>query len=178
MASALLFACDGSTGPAGPPGQPGADGPSGPTGPSGPAGPGGTAIPWDSVERYEVAIESVAVPAGGGAPTVQLRLTNDLGFGIRDLPVNTISFVIAQLSPPPAAGASSEWQAYTTNGRTNPPDVQAGYEPASAGTFTDNGDGSCTYTFANDLTAYPAGPDFAANKTHRFGIVMITTILL
>ena len=178
MASALLFACDGSTGPAGPPGQPGADGPSGPTGPSGPAGPGGTAIPWDSVERYEVAIESVAVPAGGGAPTVQLRLTNDLGFGIRDLPVNTISFVIAQLSPPPAAGASSEWQAYTTNGRTNPPDVQAGYEPASAGTFTDNGDGSYTYTFANDLTAYPAGPDFDANKTHRVGIEIRTNRVL
>jgi OmcA/MtrC family decaheme c-type cytochrome len=171
VASTLLFACDGSTGPAGPTGQPGA---SGPAGPAGPSGPSTTAIPWDSVERINVEIQSIDVPAGGGAPTVTLRLSDDLGFGIKDLPVNTISFVIAQLSPPPAVGASSEWQAYTTNSRTNPPNVQAGYESAASGTFTDNGDGTYTYTFANALTAYPAGPDFDASKTHRIGVEIRT----
>ena len=95
-ASLLLFACDGSTGPAGPAGPPGADGPSGPTGPSGPPG-SGAAIPWDSVERINVEIQSVAIPDDGGAPTVSFRLTDDLGFGLAGLPVETISFTFAQL---------------------------------------------------------------------------------
>ena len=176
LASALLFACDGSTGPAGPAGPPGATGPSGP---SGPAGPGGSAaIPWDSVEKINVTVESVSIGAGGAAPEVTFRLSDDLGFGLQGLPVSTISFALAQLSPPPAAGASSEWQSYITNGRTNPPDVQAATESASNGTFTDNGDGTYTYTFANDLGDYPAGPVFDASKTHRLGIEIRTNRVL
>ncbi len=176
LASALLFACDGSTGPAGPAGQPGATGPSGP---SGPAGPGGSAaIPWDAVERINVTVESVSIGAGGAAPVVTLRLSDDLGFGLQGLPVSTVSFTLAQLSPAPASGASSEWQSYVTNGRTTPPDVQASTEAASSGTFTDNGDGTYTYTFANDLGAYPAGPVFDANKTHRLGVEIRTNRVL
>ena len=34
-------------------------------------------------------------------------------------------------------------------------DAQANAEGASSGTFTDNGDGTYTYTFAQALTAYP-----------------------
>ena len=104
------------------------------------------------------------MPAGGGAPTVTLRLSDDLGFGLRDLPASTISFALAQLSPPPATGASSEWRSYITNSRTNPPDVQASTEGATSGTFTDNGDGTYEYTFANALSAYPAGPAYDASE--------------
>ena len=172
LASALMFACDGSTGPAGPPGPTGDTGTPGTPGQPGQPGPSGTAVSWDTAERIFVEIQNVAVPAGGGAPTVTMRLSNDLDFGLTGIPTNTVSFVLAQLSPGPSAGKSSEWQSYTTNGRVG--DVQASYESATAGTFTDNGDGTYTYTFANDLDAYPAGPTFDATKTHRLGVEIRT----
>ena len=120
LASALLFACDGSTGPAGPAGPQGDQGLPGTPGPSGPPGPStGNALPFDSADRINVEIQSVAVPAGGGAPTVTLRLSDNLDFGLKGLPASAVGFVIAQLSPAPATGASSEWQAYTTNTGVN-----------------------------------------------------------
>ena len=179
LASALLFACDGSTGPAGPAGPPGTGGTPGTPGPSGPPGPStGNALPYDSATKINVEIQALAVPAGGGAPTLTMRLSDDLGFGLKGIPTSTVSFTLAQLSPGVGSGASSEWQSYVTNGRTNPPDVQASTEAASAGTFTDNGDGTYTYTFAQDLTAYPAGPAFDATKTHRLGVEIRTDRVL
>ncbi|NNF49896.1 MAG: OmcA/MtrC family decaheme c-type cytochrome, partial [Woeseiaceae bacterium] len=175
LASAILFACDGSTGPAGPAGPPGAAGPSGTPGTPGTPGPTtGTALAWDTPDRINVEILAVTIPDGGGAPTVTLRLSDDLGFGLRDLPASTISFALAQLSPPPAVGSSSEWRSYITSSRTDPPDVQASTEGATSGTFTDNGDGTYEYTFANALTAYPAGPLYDANATHRLGVEIRT----
>ena len=169
LASALLFACDGSTGPQGPPGPTGG---SGTPGPSGPPGPTGTAVSYDTAERIFVEVQDVAIPAGGGAPTVTLRLSNNLGFGLTGLPASTVGFVLSQLSPGPSPGMSSEWQSYTTNSRAG--DVQATYESATAGTYTDNGDGTYTYTFANALDDYPAGPVFDATKTHRLGLEIRT----
>jgi OmcA/MtrC family decaheme c-type cytochrome len=103
---------------------------------------------------------------------VTLRLSNDLDFGLTGLPASAVGFVLSQLSPGPSAGMSSEWQSYTTSSRVG--DVQATYESATAGTYTDNGDGTYTYTFANDLDAYPAGPVFDATKTHRLGLEIRT----
>jgi len=178
LASALLFACDGSTGPAGPAGPPGADGSPGTPGPSGPPGTStGTAVPYDSAEKINVEIQDVAIPAGGGAPVVTMLLSDDLGFGLRGIPTNTVGFVIAQLTPG-MDGGSSEWQSYTTNSRTTPPDVQASYESATAGTFVDNNDGTYTYTFAQALTAYPAAPVFDSTKTHRLGVEIRTNRVL
>ena len=177
FASALLFACDGSTGPAGPAGPSGNDGTPGTPGPSGPPGPSGTSVPYDSAEIINVEVQSVVIPAGGGAPTVTVLLTNDIGFGLGGLPASTLSFTIAQLTPG-AAGGSSEWQSYVTNGRKEPPDVQASTESASAGTFTDNLDGTYTYTFAQNLTDYPAAPVFDATKTHRLGVEIRTNRVL
>ena len=170
LASALLFACDGSTGPAGPAGPPGATGQPGTPGQPGSPGPStGTALAWDTADRINVEILDVAISAGE-PPVVTLRLSDDLGFGLKDLPFNTISFTLAQLSPPPATGASSEWRSYITNGRTNPPDVQASTEGATEDRFEDNGDGTYEYTFANALSDYPAGPVYDANATHRLGV--------
>lgn len=178
LASALLFACDGSTGPAGPAGPAGSDGSPGTPGPSGPPGTStGTSVPYDSAERINVEIQSVAIPAGGGAPVITMMLTDDLGFGLRGIPTSTVSFALAQLTPG-ENGGSSEWQSYVTNGRTNPPDVQASTESATAGTFTDNNDGSYTYTFAQALGDYPAGPAFDATKTHRLGVEIRTNRVL
>jgi OmcA/MtrC family decaheme c-type cytochrome len=149
---------DGAPGAGGPPGNPGPEGPS-----------GGTALPIDSADRINITVSAVDIPAGGGAPTVTLSLTNDLGLGLKDLPAGDIRFVLSQLTPG-SAGGSSEWQSYVTRANGGVPDVQATTETATAGTFTDNGDGTYEYTFANDLGDYPAGPVFDAAKTHRLGI--------
>jgi len=170
-ASALLFACDSSSGPAGPAGPTGDDGAPGTPGPAGPPGPSGTTVPVESADKIIVTTESVDVPAGGGAPTVTLRLTDDLGFGLVGLPAQTVGFTIAQLSPG-QNGGSSAWQSYVT--RPSGAYIQATTESATAGTFTDNGDGTYTYTFAEDLTAYPNGPVFDATKTHRLGVEIRT----
>jgi OmcA/MtrC family decaheme c-type cytochrome len=173
FAGAFLFACDGSTGPQGPAGPSGDPGTSGP---AGPPGPSGTTVAYDTAERIFVEVQGVAVPDGGGAPTATLRLSNDLDFGLTGLPASTVGFVLSQLSPGPSAGKSSEWQSYTTNGSVG--NVQAAYEAATDGSFTDNGDGTYTYTFANNLNDYPAGPVFDATKTHRLGLEIRTNRVL
>ncbi|MGI9262537.1 MAG: OmcA/MtrC family decaheme c-type cytochrome [Woeseiaceae bacterium] len=134
-------------------------------------------MPYDSAENINVEIQSVAVPAGGGAPTVTMSLTNDLGFGLRDLPAATVSFTLAQLTPG-TGGGSSEWQSYVTNGNTTPPDIQASTESASAGTYTDNLDGTYEYTFAQALADYPAAPTLDETKTHRLGVEIRTNRVL
>lgn len=178
LASALLFACDGSTGPAGPAGPAGTAGTPGAPGPSGPPGPStGTALPFDSADNINVEIQSVTVPTGGGAPEVTMFLSDDLGFGLKGVAANMVGFTIAELTAG-VRGSSSAWQSYITKGSTNPPNVQATTESATAGTFTDNNDGTYTYTFAQDLTAYPAGPVFDATKTHRLGVEIRTDRVL
>ncbi|MDH3511186.1 MAG: hypothetical protein OER85_10080, partial [Gammaproteobacteria bacterium] len=69
----LLAGCDGKDGAAGPPGD------AGPAGPPGPSTGGG--VPVTSAEKINVGITSVVVPDGGGAPTVQFTLRNDLNQG-------------------------------------------------------------------------------------------------
>jgi OmcA/MtrC family decaheme c-type cytochrome len=167
LISALVWGCsgdDGSTGPAGP---------AGPTGPAGPPGDNGSsgnnAVPIESAERINIEVTGVSVSADGGAPVVELQLSNDLTQGLKGLSAGDIRFVIAQLTPGDNGG-SSEWQSYVTRSSGGIADAQATTETASSGTWVDNGDGSYRYTFARALTAYPAGPTFDAAKTHRIGI--------
>ena len=149
----------------------GCDGDDGAPGPAGPPGPG-SGVPVSSAERINVEVMDVSI-AAGSAPQVNLKLTNDLGQGLRGLPAGNIRLLIAQLMPG-ANGASSSWQAYITRTDGGVPDAQATAEPATAGTFVDNDDGTYTYTFANALEDYPAGPDFDATRTHRLGIEIRT----
>jgi OmcA/MtrC family decaheme c-type cytochrome len=165
LSAAFLVGCEGSTGPAGPEGPPG---PSGNPGPPGPPGPG-SGVPIDSAEKINIAVDDVAIPAGGGAPTVNLTLTNDLNQGLTGLPAGDIRFVLSQLSPG-SAGGSSEWQSYVSRDSAGIPNAQATTETATAGTFVENGDGSYTYTFAQALTDYPAAPVFDELKSHRLGV--------
>ena len=164
----LLTGCDGGDGAAGPPGSAGPPGPPGPPGPS-----TGSGIPVSSAEKINVEITNVAIPAGGGAPTVTLALTTDLNQGLTGLPAANIRFVIAQLTPG-TNGGSSEWQSYVTRDDGGVTDAQATTETATAGTYVDNNDGTYQYTFANALTAYPAGPVFDESRTHRVGIEIRT----
>ena len=160
-----LAACSG--GDDGRDGDAGSTGPTGSTGPSGPSG--GTALPVDSADRINITVSSVGIPAGGGAPVVELSLANDDGLGLKDLPAGDIRFVLSQLTPG-AGGGSSEWQSYVTRNTGDIANGQATTETATAGTFTDNGDGTYQYTFAKALTDYAGGPVFDASKTHRLGI--------
>jgi hypothetical protein len=104
-------------------GDPGPTGPAGPQGPSGPPGPG-AGVPIDSAELINIGVTSVVVPAGGGAPVVELALTNDLTQGLFGLPAGDIRFVISQLSPG-TGGGSSEWQSYVTRDSGGITDAQA-----------------------------------------------------
>ncbi|MDH3350888.1 MAG: OmcA/MtrC family decaheme c-type cytochrome [Gammaproteobacteria bacterium] len=164
----FLAGCDGGTGASGASGPAGPDGPPGPTGPS-----AGNDIPVTSAERINVTIANVSVPAGGGAPTIEFFLSNELGQGLVGLPAANIRFVISQLTPG-TDGGSSEWQSYVTRDDGNVANAQATTETATAGTYIDNDDGTYVYTFANALTAYPAAPVFDAGKTHRLGIEIRT----
>ena len=169
IASLILFGlflagCEGNDG------APGADGAPGPAGPPGPPGPStGSGVPVDSAELINIAVNGVSVPAGGGAPTVSLTLTNDLNQGLIGLPAGDIRFVLSQLTAG-SGGGSSEWQSYVTRESGGIPDAQATTERGSAGTFVDNNDGTYTYTFASALTDYPAGPTYDETKSHRLGI--------
>ena len=175
LSSALLFACSGDTGPAGPAGGQGTAGPPGPGGPPGPTG--ASTVPVESVEKINVSIENVTIPTGGGAPTVVMRLTNDLGFGLIGLPANTVGFTLAQLTAG-QNGGSSEWQSYVTRSSNGIPNAQATTESASDGAFADNDDGTYTYTFAQALTAYAGGPTYGETKTHRLGVEIRTNRFL
>lgn len=150
----------GSTGPAGPPGPPGGDGPPGPPG-------SGGSVPASSAERINITVTSVTVPAGGGAPVANFKLTNDLAQGLYGLPATSAGFVLSELSPG-SGGGSSHWQSYIT--RTSGAARQAATETAALPRFVDNNDGTYQYTFASALTAYTGAPVFDATKTHRLGL--------
>jgi len=164
----FLASCSGGgDGADGTDGTIGGTGPAGPPGPPGPAS--GNSVPVDSADMINIAVTSVDVPAGGGAPTVFLTLTNDLEQGLRDLPAGDIRFVLSQLSPG-VSGGSSEWQSYVSRTSNGIPNAQADAERGSAGTFVDNSDGTYEYTFAEALTDYAGAPVFDEVKTHRLGI--------
>ena len=141
-------------------------------------GGGGVSIPIDQADSINAEVLRIDVPDGGANPVVTLKVTNDAEIGLSGLPADEIRFTLAQLSPPAAAGASSEWQSYVTADDADADgndvaDVQAGYERGNAGTFVDKGDGTYTYTFEMALAgdnAYPAGPTYDATKTHRLGL--------
>ncbi|HSD69109.1 MAG TPA: OmcA/MtrC family decaheme c-type cytochrome, partial [Woeseiaceae bacterium] len=155
---------DGAPGDQGPPGDPGDPGPPGPSG----------AVPVTSAEKINVEVLDVDVPAGGGAPTVSISLTNDLEQGLKGMPAANIRFVISQLSPG-VNGGSSQWQSYITRSSGGVANAQATTETAAPARFVDNGDGTYQYTFANALTAYPGGPVYDQNKTHRIGVEIRTS---
>jgi len=175
LAAAGLVACEGDTGPAGPAGPQGAPGTQGPPGtPGTPGTPGAvTGLPVTSAEVINVEILDIDVPAGGGQPVVDFKLTNDLNQGLTGLPAANISFIISQLNPG-TAGGSSGWHSYMTRASAGIPNAQATTESATSGAFTDNGDGTFSYEFAEALTAYAGGPTFDANAIHRLGVEIRT----
>ena len=108
-------------------------------------------------------------------PTVNFRLADENGSLRRGLAPGQIRFTIARLTPG-TGGRSSEWRSYLN--RTENPvagfpgttaTTQATYETATAGTFTDRGDGTYTYQFAVDVSSVP-GMTYDPTLTHRVAL--------
>lgn len=173
--AALLFAgllagCEGDTGPAGPQGSPGQPGDPGQPGPVGPSG----AVPITSSEKINADITEIDVD-GTGLVTVTVKLTNDLDQGLKGLPAASLAFTMVQLTPG-TNGASSAWASYFKSDDAGVPNATSSTERAdsASGEYTDNDDGTYTYTFANALPNYTGAPVYDASKTHRVGIEIRT----
>jgi OmcA/MtrC family decaheme c-type cytochrome len=164
-AVAILVGCEGDTG------AEGAQGSAGPPGPPGPPGPGGggTALEVSTAQAITAEITGVTVDSDTRA-TVSFNLRNELGQPLKALPAANIRFTIAQLQPG-VGGAGSTWHAYVT--RLDESTLQANAETATTdgAVFTDNGDGTYTYTFAKPLDGYaPDGVTYDGTLTHRIGL--------
>ena len=158
-----LAACSGSkgdSGTAGLPGPPGAPGPGG----------GSSGVPnVATAKNIKAVITGVSVAADTKA-TVRFSLRNEIDLPLRGLPAANVRIIIAQLRPG-VGGTGSEWRAYPT--RLDGTQIQATAEAANAtgAVFTDNNDGTYSYTFAKALNAYaPSGATYDANLTHRVGL--------
>jgi OmcA/MtrC family decaheme c-type cytochrome len=165
--TALLLACQGSSGPEGDPGDIGPEGPAGPTGPSGPTGPTspiGPAGAWITGPGVRIAVTGLAVSATDA--TVDFRLTDAAGVPLDRAGLLTagpveVSFVLAQLAPE-AAGAGT-YVPYTTVVQEAPGGASAIHGAAEAsGTVTTLAvaTGDYRYRFDTPLTG------FEASRTH------------
>ena len=163
-AVAILAGCEGDTG------SQGAQGPAGPPGPPGPPGSGGgTALDVSTAGAITAEITGVTV-ADDTHATVSFNLRNELGQPLRALPADNIRFTIAQLRAG-GPGQGDSWYAYVT--RLDDSTLQANAENATTdgAVFTDNGDGTYTYTFAKPLNGYaPDGATYDGALTHRVGL--------
>ncbi|HZD55449.1 MAG TPA: OmcA/MtrC family decaheme c-type cytochrome, partial [Anaerolineales bacterium] len=146
----------GPQGPAGPQGQPGPEGPAGPEGP-----PGRSFV--DPGEGLKIEITGVEFPDNGN-PVVSLSLTDADG---RPLPPDDLEgygFTLAQIIVGEETDISHyqnllvhdvEGQPYTVAGEERQPALAQATQPFadSEGTWSENEDGTLTYTFANAPTS-------------------------
>jgi OmcA/MtrC family decaheme c-type cytochrome len=166
------------------------DGASGPTGPSGPPGPPAgspTPIPVGSAQFINAEITAVTVPEDG-QPVVDVFLRDEQNRELSGLPAGNIRFVLARLEPG-VNGKSSSWRAITRRSEAFPGDPaptpadrvtgtgpkNQGYtETATAGTWTDNKNGTFRYRFAKSLKGDADAP-YDANLAHRVGLEIRTS---
>lgn len=155
------------------------DGTDGAAGTQGPAGP--NPIVKSAIPDTVVAEIDSATVATDGALTVNFTIEDDRGNGFVGLATNQIRFTVAQLIPAGADGDGepSKWQSYINKTEQAPTDplkgpgtvdqFQANSETATqSGSYTDNGDGSYSYTLAANLkTAAAPALVYDASRTHR-----------
>jgi len=157
----------------------GSDGAAGPTGPTGPGGP----VVLTELPATVVATITGASVAADGSLTVNFSIKDDRGFGFIGLKGSDMRFTVAQLQSAGSTGDGepSKWQSYI-NTTENPKvgvgtgtqsKTQATYEKGNGGgVFTDNGDGTYSYTLKMNLKAVttPVAVTYDAALTHRVGI--------
>ena len=187
----LLVACGGGGGgdrAAGVEPGPPASGPVDPPPPVTPEPPAPS--PYAQAEQLLVTITSVSLNASN-ILTVEFQLTDGAGTAIIDLAANNVRFTLSKLRASPLGNMTGTWQSYIN--RVEAPDswgvpdigtegrLQASYEcgrNCNPDHFTNNGDGTYSYTFELSLDAIPAdilaqaaaeGLDlsFEPDRTHR-----------
>ncbi len=166
-------------------GDDGSDGSTGPEGPQGPEGPEGPSAPLPILDiPASLSGEfNSAVVAEDGTVTVTFSVIGD-NQPYYGLTTSNVRFTLVQLNPG-ENGDSSAWQSYINkveiapvNDTENPnrpglgdtDTIQATYE--KAGTLTDNGDGSYSYSFAANIAAVtePVEVIYDSSMTHRVGM--------
>ncbi len=158
LLSGVLIGCSGDDG------DPGPQGPPGPPGP--PAG-----VDIGNAAEINAVIQSVTIAS---PPVVEFTLTDGNGNPVRNLAASAIGFQLAKLIPG-TDGNASAWQSYINQveqpgvGPGTEPQVQAGTENGSAGTLTENDDGTYTYEFALDVANVtdPIEVSYEPPLTHR-----------
>ncbi len=180
VAAAGLAGCEGDTpgpGPAGPAGPPG-----------GPGSPGSPSFPRAvaGAQSITALVTAASVPEDG-RPVVDVYLTDEQGRALGGLPAANISFVLARLEPA-ANDRSSAWRAITRRTDAFPgtpaptpadrvtgtgPTNQGYTESGTAGSWTDNGNGTYRYRFARNLKTDGEIP-FDPSLPHRVGLEIRT----
>ena len=173
-----VLALSGCGGDDGDTGSAGAEGPAGETGAA-----GSTVQPTTS--RQTVVMNSSitnATIATDGTLTVEFSIEDDVGVGYSALKSSQIRFTLVQLTPVDAVtGESSKWQSYINKTESAPTDPsngpgtedadQATSEKANAdgGIFTNNNDGTYSYTLATNVmnVTSPVAVTYNARYTHR-----------
>jgi OmcA/MtrC family decaheme c-type cytochrome len=176
LAALGLAACEGDTI------KRGAEGPSGPAGPPGNPGTPNFPLPAASATALKVQVTSVSVPADG-RPIVNLYITDQQDRAVTGLPAGNVYFVLARLESA-VNGQSSTWHAITRRTEAFPgspapqpaqyvtgtgPTNQGYTEPATTGTWVDNGNGTFRYTYKASLTTDPQIP-YDPSLPHRVGL--------
>jgi len=148
----------------------GPEGPTGPVGPPGPPGPPNPSVP--NVANADVIFPTITGVSIASPPVVSFQLVDSEGLPLQGLQANQVRFTIAQLVPG-TSGESSQWNSYVSRTVTPEPGFdgteparQANAEAGTAGTLTDNGDGTYTYQFSFDIAGVADVP-YDAALTHR-----------
>lgn len=158
-------------------GDTGSTGGTGAAGATGPAGPVGPTPPSEITETMSSAITGATITDGN--LTVTFTLADDSGFAFVGLPNDRIRFTAVQLFPANAQGdgESTNWQSYVNRIEAAPTDPEKGPGTVDAvqatserdGTFTDNSDGSYSYTYLVNLldVTDPVAVTHNPEYTHR-----------
>jgi OmcA/MtrC family decaheme c-type cytochrome len=124
---------------------------------SGGANPGPQNVPYADAEELVPFIRSVTIPADG-RPDVEFQLADGNGVAITDLSANDIRLTVAKAGFTPVGNLTAQWQSYIDQiempnvGIGTEPRLQATNETGTAGTFTNNADGTYQYRFAASVT--------------------------
>lgn len=126
--------------------------------------------PLVAANRYNPTITGITITAGATVAadetvTVAFKVDDDAAAAVNGLTDADIRFTFAQLVPD-VTGGTANWSSYLMNSTG----TQAAYQYADTvgGVFVNNGDGTYTYTFGDDVSALLAFTDLSANgNTHR-----------
>jgi len=131
-----------------------------PPAPPAPAPPGEPtdqpSVPYEQAEQLVTVIRSVTIGASG-QPSVDFTVADGTNNAIVNVTAEDVRFIIAKLQVSSIGNLKGIWQSYINQieqpgvGPGTESRLQATAERGTAGTFTNNGDGSYNYLFNQDI---------------------------